>query len=255
MSPSDFQQQHGKGQIAARLTPWDKRALGFGTAEITSIQADTVDEACALLAQTESWARQHGVDYLFGRVPTEAARLRLAMEQSGHSMVECSLTLSRDGFAGLPPIPARMHPQFRPASHDDLPQLQAIANEDFHHGRFLEDPAIARDLAARRTINWVNDLLDRGLLQTVESSGKVVGFHAERITDEGRHADLILTGAAGRYSMLALPLWITGLERLGSRQVKHCSTLVSAANIGVVNLYARLGFRYDTTLFGYRKFL
>ena len=68
-------------------------------------------------------------------------------------------------------------------------------------------------------------------------------------------AALILTGAAGRYSMLALPLWITALEHLGSRQVKHCSTLVSAANIGVVNLYARLGFRYDTTLFGYRKFL
>jgi len=255
MNPSDFVHRHGRSHVAARLTPWDKRALGFGTAELTSIQADTTEEACALLEQAETWARQNGVDYLFGRVPAEALLLRLAMEQSGHTMVECSLTLSRDGFAGLPVIPARMRPRFRLANHGDLPTLQAIAHEDFHHGRLLEDPAIARALAARRTVNWVSDLLDQGLLQTVESNGKVIGFHAERLTDEGQHANLILTGATRRYAVLALPLWICALERLGNRQVKRCSTLVSAANVGVINLYAKLGFRYDTTLFGYRKFL
>lgn len=255
MTPTNFQHQHGNGHIVARLTPWDQRALGFGTAEITSIQAMAIDNALTLLDQVEAWARLHDVGYLFGRIPAEATLLRIAMERRGYSMVECSLTLSRSGFSGLPTIPARMRPRCRPATHNDLPTLQAMAREDFHHGRFLEDPAINRDLAARRTVNWIGDLFDQELLQAVESNNKVIGFHAERIDDDGQHADLILTGAASRYSMLALPLWVCALERLDARRVQRCSTLVSAANTGVVNLYARLGFHYDTTLFGYRKFL
>ena len=56
-------------------------------------------------------------------------------------------------------------------------------------------------------------------------------------------------------AMLALPLWITALESLAAREVPHCTTLVSAANTGILNLYARLGFHFNSTLFGFRKFL
>jgi ribosomal protein S18 acetylase RimI-like enzyme len=252
---SSFQHQRGDGSVAARLTPWDQLALGFVTAELTTLRAASAEVATALLEQAESWARANNVHYLFGRVPANAYHLRHALSEQGHAMVECSLTLSRDGFAGLPSVPTRMRPQLRPACRDDLPALQAIANQDFNHGRFLEDPAIAREQAVRRTANWVGDLFDQGLLQTAESSGRIVGFHAERITSDGRHADLILTGTASRYAMLAVPLWISALEQLAKRRIESCATLVSAANTGIVNLYAKLGFRYDSTLFGYRKFL
>lgn len=250
-----FEYRHGNGGVNVRLTPWDQRTFDFGTAEITTLHAHSAEQASQLLQQAETWARQNGVHYLFGRISADSRPSRLALESRGYAMVECSLTLSRDGFKGLPTVPTRMRPELRPARHDDLSTLQAIAREDFHHGRFLEDPAIDHELAVRRTINWISDLLDQGLLQTAESCGKVIGFHAERLTDQDQHADLILTGAAHRYAMLALPLWICALERLAERQVNRCSTLVSAANVGVVNLYARLGFRYDSTLFGYRKFL
>ena len=247
--------QTDHGSIGARLTPWDQRALGFVTAEITSLGADSTEDATALLKHAEIWARANNVHYLFERIPSNAHHLRRALSDLGHAMVECSLTLSRDGFAGLPAIPARLRPQLRMARRDDLPALQAIADRDFNHGRFLEDPAIAREQAAQRTVNWIGDLFDQGLLQTAESNEKIIGFHAERITADRHHADLILTGTASRYAMLAMPLWIRALEQLAERRIEHCSTLVSAANTGVMNLYAKLGFRYDSTLFGYRKFL
>ena len=38
----------------------------------------------------------------------------------------------------------------------------------------------------------------------------------------------------------------------GRDQLFH---LISAANTGIVNLYAKLGFHYDKTLFGFRKYL
>lgn len=255
MNSHNLLHQIDHGTIGARLTPWDQRALGFVTAEITTLCAASTEGATALLDHAESWARANNVHYLFGRVPADSHHLRRALSNHGHAMVECSLTLSRSGFGGLPTIPARVRPQLRMARHDDLPILQAIASLDFNHGRFLEDPAIAREQAAQRTVNWIGDLLDQGLLQTAESNEKIIGFHAERITTDSRHADLILTGTSGRYAMLAMPLWVRALEHLAERHIEHCSTLVSAANTGVVNLYAKLGFRYDSTLFGYRKFL
>lgn len=243
------------GHAGIRLTPWDERALGMRTAEIVDLEAQSHEAGIAVLAQAEQWCSSHDVRYLFGRFAASSAPAKAAVLSSGYAIVECSLTLSRNGFDGLPAVPARMRPHLRELSARDLPELERIAREDFNHGRFLEDPAIDPQLATTRTANWVQDLARQGLLRTAESGGRVIGFHAERIDSAGRHADLILTGASRRYAMLGLPLWIVALESLRERGLSSCSTLVSAANTGIVNLYAKLGFRYESTLFGFRKFI
>lgn len=243
------------GSVDVRLTPWDQRALGMRTAEIVRLDASSNEAATALLAQAEQWCTEQGVRYLFGRFDAACAPAKSAVLAAGHAIVECSLTLARNGFDGLPVVPARMRPQLREVADADLGELRRIARDDFHHGRFLEDPAIDPGLAAARTGNWVDDLVQQGLMRTAESGGRVIGFHAERIAPDGRHADLILTGATARYAVLALPLWTVALESLRDRGVTSCSTLVSAANTGIVNLYAKLGFRYESTLFGFRKFI
>ncbi|UNK56452.1 hypothetical protein MNQ95_09750 [Pseudoxanthomonas daejeonensis] len=225
------------------------------TAEIVRLEAPTQETAVALLEEAERWAAGHGVRYLFGRFDAACGPAKAGVLATGHAIVECSLTLARNGFDGLPTVPARMRPQLREVVDGDTDELKRIARDDFHHGRFLEDPAIERNIATVRTANWVGDLIRQGLMRTAESGGRVIGFHAERIAPDGRHADLILTGAAARYAVLALPLWTVALESLRDRGVSSCSTLVSAANTGIVNLYAKLGFRYESTLFGFRKFI
>lgn len=243
------------GSASLRLTPWDRKALGLQTAEIVRLDAGDAATAARLLAGAEGWAREHGVQYLFGRVEVDNRLVRAAITNAGFAFVECSITLSRSGFGSIPPVPGRMRPTLRPSTNGDIPGLQQIARNDFSHGRFLEDPDIDPGLAANRTANWVGDLVEEGLVFTAESNGRIVGFHAERVDDGRKHADLILTGVAASYAVLGMPLWAVALGSLAERGIESCSTLVSAANTSVLNLYAKLGFRYNTTLFGFRKFL
>jgi hypothetical protein len=243
------------GRLTARLTPWDERALGFATAEITAFHADEATAALDLLQQAESWAVDLRVRYLFGRVDANLHLLRGALLQAGHRFVETSLSVSRSGMGNLPAVPRGMLPALRPATAADIPQLRQIAHDDFVHGRFLEDPEIDGARARMRTANWIEDLVDAGLAYAAESRGRVIGFHAERIRPGEHHAELLLTGAAAPYAMLAMPLWVTALESLAARDIRRCTTLVSAANTGILNLYARLGFQFNSTLAGFRKFL
>ncbi|MGE8215077.1 MAG: GNAT family N-acetyltransferase [Stenotrophomonas maltophilia] len=246
---------HGQGRLAARLTPWDERALGFATAEVTALEIASVDQATALLAELEQWCAGQSVRYLFGRIDAMHAVAKAALLQQGYQFVETSLTVSRSGFANLPAVPRGMLPTLRPATAADVPELRRIAATDFAHGRFLEDPAIDPARAAQRTANWIEDLVSGGLAQVAESRGRTIGFHAERVDIAQRSAELLLTGATAPYAMLAVPLWITALEALAARDIQQCTTLVSAANTGIINLYARLGFHFNSTLFGFRKFL
>lgn len=246
---------HGQGRIAARLTPWDERALGFVTAEVTAFEIDAIDQAGALLDELDQWCSSQSVHYLFGRIDATSLVAKSALLQYGYQFVETSLTVSRSGFANLPTVPRGMLPTLRPATAVDIPELRRIAATDFAHGRFLEDPAINPERAASRTANWVEDLVTGGLAYVAESRGKTIGFHAERANPEQRSAELLLTGATAPYAMLALPLWVTALESLAARDIQQCTTLVSAANTSILNLYARLGFHFNSTLFGFRKFL
>lgn len=246
---------NGQGRIAARLTPWDERALGFVTAEVTCLEISSAEQAAPLLSELEQWCAEHSVHYLFGRIDATKAAAKSALLGQDYAFVETSLTVSRSGFANLPPVPRGMLPTLRPATAADVPELRRIAATDFAHGRFLEDPAIDPQRAALRTANWIEDLVSGGLAHVAESRGRIIGFHAERVATDKSNCELLLTGATGPYAMLALPLWITALESLAARGVPQCTTLVSAANTGILNLYARLGFHFNSTLLGFRKFL
>lgn len=252
---TEFAINHHAGHISARLTPWDERALGFRTAEITTFEAGSTEDAESLLDDIQTWARDQGARYLFGRVNANAHVLRAALLAGSFQFVETSLTVSRNGMGKLPQVPLGMLPTLRPSSASDIPMLRRIAYEDFDHGRFLEDPAIDIERARQRTANWIEDLVTGGLAYTAESRGRIIGFHAERIQPDERRAELLLTGAAAPYAMLAMPLWVTALVSLAKRDIQRCTTLVSAANTGIVNLYAQLDFQFNSSLTGFRKFL
>ena len=252
---TDFSLHHEGSQLELRLTPWDRKALGMVTAEITRLHALQAEALPVLLDAAQQWCRQHDVAYLFGRIDANDHLHRAGLLDHGFAFVEVSMTVSRNGFAELPAVPRGMLPALRPATVDDIPMLRQIAEQDFVHGRFLEDPAIPQPLARRRTANWIEDMVHAGLVQTAEARGTVIGFHAERVDAANHHANLLLTGASSKYAMLALPLWVTALQSLQQRGVQRCTTLISAANTGVINLYARLGFQFNSSLTGFRKFL
>lgn len=189
--------ESGEGRLSARLTAWDERALGFTTAEVTLLQIEDASQATALLAELEHWCATQSVHYLFGRIDATHAPAKAALLQHGYAFVETSLTVSRSGFANLPPVPRGMLPTLRAATNDDIATLRDIAATDFVHGRFLEDPAIDPQRAALRTANWIEDLVKGELAYVAESRGRTIGFHAERVAADNGNCDLLLTGATG----------------------------------------------------------
>ncbi len=239
-------------RFQSRLTPWDERVLGIKSGEFLFL--DTLDPQSAI-SELEAWAIAHGVKYLCGRVDSNDRVVREALRASGYEFIEASATLSRAGFVGLPNMPRGMTVALRKPNQGDIQWLESLARNDFHHGRLIEDLSVSEPAARQRTSNWVQDLIERKQLSVAEVRGKPVGFHAESIRSCGKVADLILTGADQRYAMFALPIWIAALQRLSEIGIERCETLISSSNIGVTNLYAQLGFKFEKSLAGYRRYL
>jgi hypothetical protein len=238
-----------------RETPWDAKALGQPTLDITE-----------LALGAESGGSEAGDADLFGRLErfcTEKAAglvtARLAadrhvaigrMQAAGFRYVETAYRLSCRNVARYEP-PARVTRtvELRPAMPSDHDALIEQAADSFRYGRFAEDAAIPDEVNRRRQIDWMEGLLSgRARVLVADADGAPGAFMAFRV-NEGV-ADLILAGTKPKLGILAYPLWIAVMKVLKAEGVARAETMISAANIGVVNLYGTLGFRFEQALVG-----
>ncbi len=235
-----------------RLTPWDERSLGLRTAELVEFSAESAAAAAALMTQVQAWMVEHRIDYSFGRIDARDPHLKQVYQDHGYQFIETSLRMSRTRTAEWPRTPA-VKLVSRPPTPEDMQALAWIAVNDFHHGRFLEDPCLESEACRTRTVNWLRDLESAGQLRAMLLGHSVVGFAADTTDPESKTADLILYGVSSDYPMLAMPLWIDALNRLNEDGARRYQAIVSAANTGVMNLYSRLGFQVASTYYGFRK--
>lgn len=237
-------------RLAIRPTPWDARALGRPTLDITEAAlagdegvADDTDVITAFrdLCDTE----QAGL--VTGRLPAERRIAIARLQAIGFRYVETVQTLR---FANL----ARFEPPCRPAplrlaTAEDHAALLTQAAETFHYGRFAEDPAIPPEVNRRRQVDWMEGLLaGRATVLVTGASPRPGAFMA--LTTADGSADLVLGGTQPDQAVLALPFWTAILLHLKEQGIRRVDTVVSAANIGVANLYARLGFQLTGMLVG-----
>ena len=241
----------GEGHLEWRSTPWDGRVLGAQTAEIMTLVHEGEANALGLVGVAlEGW-RAAGVAFVVSRIPTADVVTRGALAAHGFWCVEQSLRLRHPRLRdGLPAMRRLGMIVDEPSSEDDFLRVAEIARRDFHFGRIHEDPRVPAALAGERNFQWVGDLRRQGReFRVLRVRGRVEGFHVQAVR-EGC-ADLILTGTSAAAAMLSLPFWCTVLSELGERGVVEARTMVSAANVGVMTLYARLGFSFEKSLAGY----
>jgi len=233
--------------------PFNSQAFGFSSAQLADVAADNEASAAALLEQVDVAVRERGYRHVVLRIPAYHRVLHAALVRAGYYFAESSISLSLAGLNVRDYSKLAGRVRLVVADSTQLPELVHIASQDFHHGRFLEDPFLDQALARRRHALWLEELAKTGELYAALAGDQLVGFHAEHDLRNGC-ADLILTGAAQRYSMLAPAIWASALMSLKARDVRTCTTMVSAANLGVLNLYQRLGFRFDETWYGFHRF-
>ncbi len=241
--------------LTVRETPWDARAFGRPTLDITDLSlaeengADPSSDE-SLFGQFQAVCDQFAAGLVTIRVDADRRSAIGRLQIAGFRYVETVYRLSCRNVARYEP-PARVTRTItlREARPDDHPTLVAQAADSFRYGRFAEDPWMPADVNRRRQIDWIEGLLaGRARVLVADLDGAPAAFMALRIT--AGVADLILAGTRPKAGILAYPLWIAVMKQLKAEGVSRAETMISAANLGVVNLYGTLGFRFDQALVG-----
>jgi ribosomal protein S18 acetylase RimI-like enzyme len=206
-------------------TPWDARAFGVATFELTSL-----DDACL-----SRLADAHG--HFTAKIPprTDAGPLRRA------GFYYCDTLLEPWGKR------ESLRPAFDPKASfiRDMAweDLLAIGHATFY-GRYHRDPAISKAKADARYDQWMRELHDEGRIYGLLYDGRPAGFIGEKEGVLVLHA----MAAKMRGKGLARALWTLAILDLFEQGRADLHSSVSAGNLPIVNLYASLGFRFRNPL-------
>lgn len=120
--------------------------------------------------------------------------------------------------------------------------IRTIASESFTQDRFHIDTCCTTEVADRRFVYWVDDLLadTKVIFYATLRDAEPVGFMARK------EEHLILAGFSQRYAASGLGdfMWLSVMEDMLCEGHTQTHTLISTNNIPVLNLYVRLGFKF-----------
>lgn len=134
----------------------------------------------------------------------------------------------------------------------DIIEAKKIAHDDFHFGRLHEDSSLDQSLVRMRNSNWIDTLNSYPYdFYIIEFKGKVIGFHAEKVNSDDNSVDWILTGVSKDYSLVSPYIWQEAFLIAAENNRTQISTVISAANTGVLNIYNAFPFRVTQAHLGY----
>jgi ribosomal protein S18 acetylase RimI-like enzyme len=236
--------------------PWETRNLGIAAFALSPAFLAKPDETrlCAELAGADA---AHDRYFVEARLGFDSAITRL-LEAHGFYFVEATVCphvrLTRyeplrrflaDPGSFLPARypPAGLTTAVLERGHAALcDHVRRIAGESFSTDRFHGDYNCDSALAGRRYSLWVDDLLaDPGVaFDVLHLKSEPIAFMARK----GGH--LVLAGFAKRYSGAGLGdfFWLHTLARVQAAGLKDVHTRVTLRNVAVLNLYARLQFKF-----------
>lgn len=120
--------------------------------------------------------------------------------------------------------------------------IRAIAQNSFIADRFHVDPACPKEMADDRYVYWVNDLLEDDDVNFL-----VLYYGDDPISFFAHKSEyLILAGFVRIYANKGLGdfFWLSVLENIAASDYNSVHTRISLNNIPVLNLYARIGFKF-----------
>lgn len=242
----------GETWLSYRDTPWDERVFGFRCAEVIDLTAATAEGLRALLARFELEMRSRDVRLAYTRVDGGSALFKRGLQEAGFYFAEASYMVSHRHVRSTTVFDRliRPGPQLVPAEPAHLDRLRSILQNDFVHGRLHEDPYVPTGLAGLRYRGWLDDLIaQKREVFAYEFKGDVIGLHVQQRHDDT--ADLILTGVTRSHALLGLTLWAQVMQLLRGQHVERADSLISAANVPILNLYRHFQFSFDRYLCGY----
>jgi hypothetical protein len=240
--------------ILFRPTPWDTKVFGFNTNEIKEFHCEDYRLLYRLLEMFDVYNRQNNIRFTYTRIDAKERLLKKLLQESGFYYAETSFYLTKKDLQEMKLcLKAKCNLPLTIPEENDFTQIKDIAKRDFCHGRFHEDPFLDIDKAQLRFINIIDDQRNLNREFVVYKKGdEVLAFYVYSIDMD--KCDLILGGTRKERSMISYYFWATVLENLRKRGVREAGTMISAANVQIVNLYSFFDFHFEKTLLGFHKF-
>jgi len=202
--------------------PWDTTAFGVRAYEIAAPNPEALEIAMQLSGHytvrvdpliSKRWLHDYGFYYCDTLIEPYCAAGRFVPFDDMDVSVSHSLTLE---------------------------PLLEICHGAFSHGRFHRDFNLSRAQADQRYDNWLVQLYGAGKAHGLLYRGKLAGF----IAADGNRLVLHALAESLRGRGLAKYLWTPLCKTLFEAGHAEVTSSVSASNLAVVNLYARLGFNF-----------
>jgi hypothetical protein len=239
--------------LECRRTPWDELIFGFHCAEITLFEAQNKEAGIEVFSQFEAWAQAQKVKFAYGRFESERDVKQL-VHNAGFYFAEASYRIHHSKLQATSDFDRliRQGPIFEPAIETDHEAIRNILATDFEYSRIHEDPWVEQTKSSLRYRNWLSDLIaQRKEVYTYRLKNEVIGLHIQNC--EGEIVNMVLTGVKRSHALLGGSLWAEAIRLNRKKGILQAQTVISAANIPIVNLYRRLEFQFDELLLGFHK--
>ncbi|MBA6364719.1 hypothetical protein H4J42_13305 [Colwellia sp. BRX8-8] len=234
-------------------TPWDEKVFSVTTAELTSLRFDSERNANTLIREFELKSK---VNLAYGRFEASNMLIKSALMKNGYLPSETSLEvfLSQLDKYNLPDIYKKKLMPITAIVANDYKDISIIAKDMFYFSRFHEDPFIDTELSNKRMSYWVDDLFLQNVSGFIyrNKAGQLVSFMLFRLNDNNV-AELILGCSAKCFGVYSPFFWGSVIDALKFKGVKKITSVISAANSGVLALYLNLNFNISKTKIDYHK--
>jgi RimJ/RimL family protein N-acetyltransferase len=236
-------------QLEWSEAPWDTAIYGDPVLQITRLEV-TGSIDVGDLAPFERARDAARSSFVSCRLAHHQLRESMLLEAAGFRFIEMLYLPELELLQGAS-ASTDVGIEVRRATAADLPRVLEIAGSAFRNERFHVDPRLPTELADRRYRHWAASSLahpSQRLFVVCEGSTAVAFFVTEDMADGTCywHLNAVAPELQGRgYGRKAWSAMIDHAAANGARRVRSS---IAARNHRVLNLYARLGFRFPAPL-------
>lgn len=232
--------------MAYFLVPWDSEIFEFQVAQISAIRVIETTKARLDLLGFVEWLAREGVYLASCRVPHDRLKETMLLEEVGFRFVEMVM---HPQIADLQSFECSSQGlTIETAEQVDLPAIENIAAHAFGFERFHVDPRLQRRLADHRYVVWVRNSLAHPAqcLYKISDGGNLVAFFVTESKPDGLcYWHLTAVAPAFQGMGYGKRVWRQMLHFHKQEGATRIGTTIAGGNTPVLNLYVRLGFRFQ----------
>jgi RimJ/RimL family protein N-acetyltransferase len=233
--------------ISAKYVPWDSITFGYPCAQITMFKCHTTSNLNSIISDFFSWINDLGIKHITCRIPIEDTDEIIALQKIGFFFIETVIHPVHSNILSIADVTT--HLSITPADHLDIDRIAEIAECAFNNERYHADSHVSSELANKRYGNWVRGVFQHPstqVLYKINNNAGIVGFF---IIEESAqcHAYWHLTAIHPSIQGLGLGelAWRSVMNMHKLSNISAVRTTITSKNTRVMNLYAKLGFRFE----------